>query len=477
MFDEEEDDDEQGFDSQFNSELERYEQMIEDKEVYYFDTEILEQIIDHFIIKNQLKKALGAILFALDQHPSNHIFSLRKAQIFSTTGKLKESLLLLQDLEKTEPFNIEVYVTKASVFSQLRDHEKAIKYFEKALEVAQQHNQSWEVEDILFDLALEYENVHDYQNAIKSLEKLLETSPDNESAIYEIAYCYERIGNFDKCIEFYTRYIDNNPYSFTAWYNLGNIYFLKNNIEKALWAYDYSVIINSEFSSAHFNMGNTYMQINEYQKALESYAKCVEIDGDDALTLSYLAEAYERLERYDEAIEIYEKSKAINDEIAEPWLGIGIIKELTGNRTEAINYLKRASELQPENANYRLVLAEALYKEERLIEAEAELEAALQIEATYDDAIVMLAKLKAQFSLDDAIDFMATYENLSQLNLKVRIYFCALLWQDGQKTEALHLFKKEYLIDKNSAKTLFLYLPEAEHIPEFINILDLDNEQ
>ena len=88
----------------------------------------------------------------------------------------------------------------------------------------------------------------------------------------------------------------------------------------------------------------------------------------------------------------------------------------------------------------------------------------------------MLAKIKAQFSLVDAIDFIATYENLNQLNAKVRIYFSVLLWQDGQKTESLHLFKKEFLIDKNSAKTLFLYLPEAEHIQEFINILDLDNE-
>ncbi|MFT4600642.1 MAG: tetratricopeptide (TPR) repeat protein [Arenicella sp.] len=475
MFDEE-DDEEHEFDSQFNSELERFEQMVEDKAVYYFDTEILEQIIDHFIIKNQLKKSLNAILFALEQHPSNHIFTLRKAQIFSTTGKLKESLLILQDLEKSEPFNTEVYVTKASVFSQLRDHGKAIKYFEKALEVASQHEENWEVEDILFDLALEYENIHEYQNAIRSLEKLLHSSPENESAIYEIAYCYERIGNFDKCIEYYTLYIDNNPYSFTAWYNLGNIYFLKNNIEKALWAYDYSVIINADFSSAHFNMGNTYMQINDYQKALESYTKCVEIDREDALTLSYLAEAYERLERYDEAIEIYEKSKEMNSELAEPWLGIGIIKELTGNRTEAINYLQRAVEIQPENANYRLVLAEALHKEERLIEAETELEEALKIEPTYDDAIIALAKIKGQFSLEDAINFMAAFENLNQLDLKVRIYFCVLLWLDGQKTESLHLFKKEYLIDKNSAKTLFLYLPEAEHLTEFIQIFDLDNE-
>ena len=218
------------------------------------------------------------------------------------------------------------------------------------------------------------------------------------------------------------------------------------------------------------------MQINEYQKALESYLKCVELDGDDALTISYLAEAYERLERYEEAIKYYNKAKELNPELAEPWLGIGIIKELQGFSKEAINFLKHAVEIQAENANYRLVLAEALFKEGQVSEAEGHLEIALQLEPSYDDAIIMLAKLKAEESISDAIDFIASLEHLPDLGADVRVYFSVLLWKDGQKTEALHIFKKEFLIDKNSTKTLFLYLPEAEQIPEYIQILELNNE-
>lgn len=475
MFDEEDEEDE-GFDSQFNSELERFEEMLSNKEAYYFDSEILEQIVDHFIIKNQLKKGLKAIEFAKYQHPNNQTFELRKAQILSTTGKLKESLLILQNLEKSEPYNTEIFVTKASVFSQLRDHENAIKYFEKALECASGKEEEWEVEDIRFDLALEYESIHDYTNAIKELKKLLISSPENESAIYEIAYCFERIGDFDQCIEYYNMYIENNPYSFTAWYNLGNIYFLKNNVEKALWAYDYSVIINEDFSSAHFNMGNTYMQIGEYQKALTSYAKCIDIDGDDALTLSYLAEAYERLERYDEALIYYEKSKAVNPELAEPWLGIGIIKEMQGNLAESIAFLTQAVELQPENSNYRLVLAEAQYKAEKFLEAEEQLESALQIDPNYSEAIILLARIKAEFDVEEAVEFMASIEHLDSLSSAARVFFSILLWQNGQKTESLLMFKKEYLIDVNSAKVLFLHFPEAQEIPEFVQILDLNND-
>lgn len=477
MFDEEDNEENDGlFDDRFNTELKRFEKMLNEESAYFFDAEILEQIIEHYIINNQLKKGLKAADFGKEQHPSNVVFDLRKAQILSTTGQLKESLLILQSLEKLEPYNPEIFITRASVFSQLRDHAKAIKYYEKAIEIALDFNYTEELEEIRFDLAMEYESMHNFPKAIKVLGDILAKNPDNEAAIYEIAYCYERTGNFDKCIEYYTKYIDNNPYSFTAWYNLGNIYFLKDNIEKALWAYDYSIIINDDFASAHFNMGNVYMQLQDYEKALKAYQRCAAIDANDALTLSYLGEAYERLERYEEALDCYRKSKEINPDLAEPWLGTGIILELQGEVTQAINFIQQAVHLQPENANYRLVLGEALFKADRMGEAEVQLDKAIKLDPNYSDAVVMLAKVKAHTSVDESVDFLLSLENLNALEAEVRILLVTLFWQLGQKTEALLLFKKEYLIDKGSAKTLFLYFPDAELIPDFMQIIETSND-
>lgn len=473
MFDDEEED--EIFDARFHAELERYEEMIQNKASYYFDAEVLEQIIDHFIVKSQVKKGLAAIDFAKSQHPLNLTFDLRKAQIFSTTGKLKESLLILQALEKSDPYNPEIYITKASVFSQLRDHERAIKYFEKAIEVSQDFEEE-EMDDIRFDLALEYENIHDYQNAIKVLTKILDNTPDNEAAIYEVAYCYERIGDFDKCIEFYTKYIDNNPYSFTAWYNLGNIYFLKNNLEKAIWAYDYAIVINDDFSSAHFNLGNTYMQVGSFEKAIEAYRRCIEIDGDEALTISYLAEAYERMEKYDEALFYYEKSREMNPDLAEPWIGIGIVKEMQGSAQEAISFIRHAIELQPENSNYRLVFAECLYKASKVEEAAQELEVAIGLDPMYADAIVLLAAIYEETDVEKAIELIENNTDFERLENKVKLSLVGLYYKVGRKTEALVLFDQEMKKDKSSAKTLLLYLPEAESIPEFIQIIEAHND-
>ncbi len=453
--------------AQFKSELDRFEQMIEQNDSLYFDSEMLEQIVDHYMIKNQVKKALSAIDHAKIQHPAKLVFDLRKAQIFSSTGKLKESLLLLQGIEKLEPVNVEILVTKASVFSQLRDHPKAIKYLEKALVLAKEFGDNDEAEEIRFDLALEYENILDFHTAIRVLKDIMANSPENESAIYEIAYCYERISEFDECIDYYNRYIDNNPYSFTAWYNLGNIYFLKQNIEKALWAYDYSIVINDEFSSAHFNMANTYMQSGEYLKARASYLRCIEIDGEDGLTMSYVGETYERLEDYDEAFKWYTKSKEISPELAEPWLGIGIILELNGDIAQALNYLRQAVSLQPENAHFREVLGQALFNAGFLVEAETELERAIQIDPLYSDAAVLLAKIKSGFSIEEGIEFLSSYEQLDKLESDARILLSTLYWNNGKFSLAIEVFQKEITASKDAYGKLIQLFPEADLIPEY----------
>lgn len=470
-------DDNEQQDEQFNFELNRFENMIEIGDAYYFDPEILEQIIDFYIIKNQFSKALTAIEFGLEQHPDHFSFNLKKAQIYSSNGQLKDSLLLLQMLEKLDAYNTEVYVTIANVFSQLRDHQNAIKYYEKALTISEDIGEPDEMIEIMLDLALEYENTQNFNMAIIVLKKLLKFSPNNESAIYEIAYCYERIGDFDSCIEYYNKYIDNNPYSFTAWYNLGNIYFLKKDLKKAIWAYDYSIIINEEFASAHFNMGNTYMQLDDFKNAIKSYNKCLKIDENDALTLCYLGEAYERLEDLDTALTYYEKSKSINPDIADTWIGIGIVKDLQGKTAESISYLQHAVSLQSENANFLLVLGEALFKLDRFAEAELVLEKALQLDTNYDEAITMLAKIKKEYNINEAIYFLIETDKNQELNVSNKILLSSLLWENGQRLEALEVFKNEFIKNaKESVKYLLLYLPESTKYSEFNNIINSQDE-
>ena len=258
-------------------------------------------MIDHYLIAAQYSKALLCVEEALTQFSYSPLFKLRKAQALSATGNLKEALNLLTEIERSDVPSMEVLLSKASVFSQLKDTKNAIKYFKGAIIEAAPEDR----DEIYLDLAMEYQNNDEYQLAINVLIEAVNANKSNEGAIYELAYCYDQIGDTEKSIQCYSDFIDDNPYSFTAWYNLGNAYSKLEKHEKALWAYDYCILINDDFGPAYFNLGHTSLSLNRYTKAIEHFEKCMELDGDDPLALCYIGECHEQLNQLELARHYY----------------------------------------------------------------------------------------------------------------------------------------------------------------------------
>ena len=231
------------------------------------DSDRLEAVIDHYIINGYYYKALSAADLGVYHFPYNFIFNLRKAQAMSGMGQLNDALEFLNTIEKANAPNTEIFLTKAALFSQIRDPKNAIRYFRLAIEICDPEDK----DDIYMDIALEYQNMSQFKEAIEILVEAIKINSQNEGALYEIAYCYDQLGDYTSAIKCYTDFIDENPFSFTAWYNLVNAYSKLENFEKAVWAYDYSILINYEFGPAHFNIGNAYLSLEKYLKSIEHF--------------------------------------------------------------------------------------------------------------------------------------------------------------------------------------------------------------
>jgi tetratricopeptide (TPR) repeat protein len=57
-------------------------------------------------------------------------------------------------MAKLEPYNEDVHLHKAGIYSQLRNHRRSIEHYRKALELAEEG-----LDDIYLDLAFEHENL------------------------------------------------------------------------------------------------------------------------------------------------------------------------------------------------------------------------------------------------------------------------------------------------------------------------------
>lgn len=467
MFD---DDEEQNefFEGPLKEDLEKFEAFLKGEVIGFLDSDRWEAMIDHLLIGGHYTKALFCVDEALTQFSYKPLFKLRKAQALSATGKLKESIHLLTEIEREGLQSMELMLTKASVFSQLKDAKNAIKYFKIALSEAAPEDR----DEIYLDLSMEYQNNGDYQLAINILKEAIAANPNNEGAIYELAFCYDYLGATQKSIDCYSKFIDDNPYSFTAWYNLGNAYSKKENYEKAVWAYDYCVLINSEFGPAYFNLGHNNLSLNRYTKAIECFERCMEIDGEDPIAISYIGECHEQLNELDLARKYYQRSLELAPMLPDAWLGLGIVEDLDGKTKEAIVLICKALELDPENASIYHVLAGAYEKIGEVEHADENYLKSLALEPHDTESLLNYVNFLSETSPQYALDYLRENREAYLVNPIHKILEINLLWILGQSKEAIVSFKDCLAIDRGNAMFLFEINPALKNVSEFVLLAD-----
>ena len=464
MFDDEDDDD--FSDKYLNDDIEQFEAHLKGNSIGFIDSDRLEALIDHYIINGQYAKARTASEIGISHFSYNNIFLLRKAQAMSGIGLLNDALEIINLLEKTEIASTEIYLTKAALFSQLRDARNAIRYFRMAMDVCEPEDR----DEIYMDMAMEFQNINQFKEAIEVLKEALKFNNQNEGALYEIAYCYDHMGDYTQAIKCYSDFIDENPYSFTAWYNLGNAFSKLENYDKAIWAYDYSILINSEFGPAHFNLGNAYLSQEKYHKAIEHFHECMRLDGDDAMALCYIGEAHEQLNEFELAKHFYRKSLELAPMLAEAWLGLGIIDDLEGKTKEGIILIQKALEIDPLNAGIFHVLAGAYEKIEEKELAIEHYEKSLELDSTDEDCLSDYISLLTEISPIDAFRKLQAFNSENNTNPISKILEVNLYWILGQRDNAKRLFVDCLQEDEKKAKSIFEINPDLLDDQDFLNL-------
>ena len=465
MFD---DEDEDYFEGNLSEDLERFEGFLKGDTLPFLDSDRLEAIMDHYLINNQYTKAKVCADHAISLFPYNSLFHLRKAQAISATGQLKEALHLLSQIEKWESPGCEFLLTKASIFSQLRDSKNAIKYFKDALALSEPEDR----DEIYLDLAMEYENANDYKNAVLVLKDAIKYNVHNEGAIYEIAFCYDQLGEYENAIKCYSDFIDENPYSFTAWYNLGNAYSKLEQHEKAIWAYEYCMLINEDFGPVYFNMGSAFISMEKHNEAIESFQKCMELDGEDPMALCYIGEAYEQLNDLKKAREYYSRSLELAPLLPDAWLGMGIICDLEGNTEEALVLLNKAAKLDPENAGIYHVLAGAYEKIGDLVQAEEYYQLSLALDPTDEECLTNYLEYFSEKSIIQAYQYICEFNEKIGGNKIGPVLEVNALWLLGRKEEAISKFTACVAENKEKAKEIFEINPDLLSVQEFVHLTE-----
>jgi len=454
--------------SEIEGYINRFEEMLKKNDEYFFDSFIFEGITEYYLETNNINHAKRCIEMGLSQHPNSANLLLKKAQMHISTGNLDRGLEYLNKAEAFDPSNEEIFIIRANVFSQKKNYSEAIKNYERALQYSDE-----DLDEIYLDIAFEYENCEDYENAITYLHRAFNANPKNETVLYELTYCYDLAGRIEECIGFLNDFIDRDPYAHSAWYNLGNSFLKLSFYEKAIIAFDYCIVIKENFTSAYFNKASAFIQLGEYEKAIQCYSDTLDFEPAQALTFNYIAECYEKLERFSLAIEFYKKALDIQPALAQAWIGLGIVHDFMEKYEKSLGYIEKALEISTHNPDYLHIYAEVLEKTTRVDEAKEAYEGSLELDKSVADVWLDFSNfLFKNGEYNEAVFLLEEAKNHTE-NKEFDYRITAYLLSSGKRKEALLFLDKALQNDFDSHHKLLDYFPDAKYITEVVDMIDM----
>ncbi|HTV47424.1 MAG TPA: tetratricopeptide repeat protein [Phycisphaerae bacterium] len=196
------------------------------------------------------------------------------------------------------------------------------------------------------------DTAHDYSRAAELLGESLSMDPYQAEVICEIALCREKLGQTNQALADLERGLDLLPESV----------FLRRTLGEYLG-----------------KTGNYRAAVDQFQKALQN-------QPFDAASCYDLAVTWEKLGQWSEALVAYERALAIHPDWGEAQYLYGKLLLAHGQRVLALEHLKKAVELAPDQIDARMVLAQAFEESGDIQDARIERGVAMQIENQYMNA-------------------------------------------------------------------------------------------
>jgi len=329
-----------------NFSLSRFESMLKTNNVYFFDSEEFEDIIQHYLENGKIALAKKATKLGLEQHPTAINLKLFQVEMYIFENKLDVADRLLDELHVLEQSNEEIYIQKANIFSRRDQHQDAITLLEKALDIT--NDQA----DVLSLIGMEYLFMEDFENSKYYFMKCLEYDEQDYSALYNIIYCFDYLDQYEAAIDYLNDFLNKNPYCEVAWHQIGKQYYILKDYKKALTAFDFAIISDDLFIGAYLEKGKVLEKLGRYHEAIESYTVTLGLDDPTSFALLRIGKSYEKLKNDELAIQFYTKCVEEDPLLDKGWMAITDFYFKKKNYQKSLYFIDKALNIDSENVLY-----------------------------------------------------------------------------------------------------------------------------
>ncbi len=315
------------------------------------------QFVD-YVKKNNPNNAASVLYdYALDLHKQN---------------KLTDAAAIYNEVIKLDSTNSEAYVNLAIAQGQNKNYDAALATLNTANTKFPNNSQitdtiksiSAQSTDEKLEIAANYYNNKDYQNAINEYLKI---SPATSDTMLGVASAYQNLNDNDNAIEYYKKALELSPTNSDIAYYIAALYAEKEDInnakafaQKALTlnktnkpAKELLESLNAQIASQDLEKAISLFDGEKYTESLELLNKILSSEPKDSYALYYRGMVYDTQKKYNEAITDYKKAIGINPDLMIVNYLIGVDYDMLEQYKNALSYYKTFTETYSEDDDFK----------------------------------------------------------------------------------------------------------------------------
>jgi tetratricopeptide (TPR) repeat protein len=256
------------------------------------------------------------------------------------------TLLSLSDLVAASGRNkrakaVQAFRDGLSFLSQ-DDCEKALPYFEKAVESDTNYAEAWAQAGFC------REKLGRHTEAIEASRRAVTLRPSAES-YFNIGLANYYLKQYREAADSYRQSIKLDPYNGAdAWYALGLVYRDSSKPDEEIQAYRQAIRLKPDYTSAHERLASAYMRSKKYPQAIESYKQLLALKPGDAAISNNMGEAYMELGLTSDAVEAFRRAIQLKPDFGKAYYNLGKSYLATGNRNSALEQYNILQSIDPD---------------------------------------------------------------------------------------------------------------------------------
>lgn len=222
------------------------------------------------------------------------------------------------------------------------DCEKALPYFEKAVESDSNYADAWAQAGFC------HEKLGRHAEALEASKKAVSLRPSAES-YFNIGLANFYLKQYREAADAYRQAIKLDPYNAAdAYYALGLVYRDWNKADEEIQAYKQAIRSRSDYTVAYERLGAAYLRLKKYNEAVEIFRQLSALKPGDAIAPNNMGEAYLELNKLNEAMESFRQSIRLKPDYGRAYYNLGRCLLAMGNRDAALEQYTILTNIDPD---------------------------------------------------------------------------------------------------------------------------------